>query len=247
LLPTLRQETLAAEMTDDAGRYEQHMPDDLSLQTHRRIIGTLGLILPAFVYLMAGGRPTPGLSRWELLGSVSAYYYTGAVGVFVGVLFALSLFLFSYRGYKGVRADRIVGSIGGASALLVALFPTKEPAGVAPLSWWSEASRVIHYVGAVALFVSFILFSLWLFRRSDTPKRRDRPPDKRFRDDVCLLCGLIMIGCVLWAGSSLFTDAAIFFPEAFAIIAFAVSWLVKGEAHASMLRATRRLVRKETR
>jgi len=234
-------------MSDESGRNVQRTPDDLSLQTHRRIIGTLGLILPAFVYLMAGGRPTPGVPRWELLGSVSAYYYTGAVGVFVGVLFALSLFLFSYRGYKGVRADRIVGTIGGASALFVALFPTKAPAGLPALPWWTEPSRVIHYVAAVTLFISFILFSVWLFRRSDTPNRRDRPRDKRFRDDVCLLCGLVMIACVLWAGSSLFTDAPIFVPEALAIIAFAVSWLVKGEAHAPMLRATRRLVRKETR
>ena len=32
--------------------------------------------------------------------------------------------------------------------------------------------------------------------------------------------------------------------EALAIVAFAVSWLVKGEAHEAMVRATRNLARK---
>ena len=95
-------------------------PDQLSLQMHRRIIGTVGLMLPALVYLWAGVRPTAGLPRWKLLWSVSSYYYTGASGVFVGLLFALSLFLFSYRGYRGVWADRIVGCTGGLAALVVA-------------------------------------------------------------------------------------------------------------------------------
>jgi hypothetical protein len=228
-------------MSDDHSRAQRRPPDDLSLQTHRRIIGTLGLILPVFVYLMAGGRPTQGLPRWELLGSVSAYYYTGAGGVFVGVLFALSLFLFSYRGYKGVRADRIVGTVGGAAAMVVALFPTGAPPGVLAPSWWTGTTRILHYVGAVVLFTSFILFSVWLFRRSATSKH-DRPLDKRLRNGVYLACGLVMLASVLWAGSSLVTDAPIFVPEALAIVAFAVSWLVKGEAAEPVVRATRKLV-----
>ena len=102
-------------------------PEELSLRAHRRIVGTIGFFLPALVYGFAAARPTAGLDRWQLLWSVSAYYYTGAVGVFVGALFALSLFLFSYRGYKGVIADRIVGGVGGLAALVVALFPTAAP------------------------------------------------------------------------------------------------------------------------
>jgi hypothetical protein len=90
-------------------------PDDLSQRAHRRVIGVLGLVLPALLYLLAGMRPTDGLPRWDSLNSISAYYYTGAVGVFVGVLFALSLFLFTYRGYKGVKVDRIVGAMEYAS------------------------------------------------------------------------------------------------------------------------------------
>jgi hypothetical protein len=46
------------------------------------------------------------------------------------VLFALSLFLFTYPGYQWV--DRFVGCVGGVAALFVALFPTTAPKGLCP-------------------------------------------------------------------------------------------------------------------
>jgi hypothetical protein len=211
-------------------------PKDLSQQAHRRLIGFLGLGLPVLLYVVAALRPTDGQPGLSLLDSVSGYYYTGAVGIFVGILFALSLFLFTYPGYEGVIADRVVGWLGGASAMGVALFPTASPDGFSAPSWWHPWHRVIHYVSAVLLFVSFILFSIWLFRKSNVPKSQ-RPPDKRRRDAVCLTCGIVMIVCVLWAASALLTDIAIFWPEAIAIVAFAVSWLAKGEAHKILLNA----------
>src|ERR1700757_4451397 len=98
--------------------------ENLSQQAHRQLIGYLGLLLPFLLYGVAGLRHTAGLVPWRLLSSISAYYYTGAVAVFVGVLFALALFLLTYRGYKGVIADRVLGLIGGTAAIFVALFPT---------------------------------------------------------------------------------------------------------------------------
>jgi hypothetical protein len=111
------------------------VPRDLSQQTHRRLIGVLGFLLPILLYLVAGLRPTAPLPRWTFLDSVSAYYYTGAVAILVGVLFALSLFLFSYPGYENVIADRVVGRVGGAAALGVALCPTTAPEGLSPPPW----------------------------------------------------------------------------------------------------------------
>lgn len=144
---------------------------DLSNQAHRRLIGYLGLALPILLYLLAGIRRTLPLQPWQLLPSVSAYYYTGAVGVFVGVLFALSLFLFSYRGYKSQVADRILGAIAGLSALGVALFPTAAPSGVIEPTWWRPFMHAVHLSSAAVLFGSFVLFALWLFRKSECPKR----------------------------------------------------------------------------
>lgn len=213
--------------------------ENLSQQAHRRLIGILGLLLPFLLYIFAGFRPTTPLPAWRLLDSISAYYYTGGVAVFVGVLFALALFLLTYPGYKGVIADRVLGIVGGTAAILVALFPTKAPPGVSPPSWWRPQMGLIHYASAVVLFSSFILFAIWLFRKSNVPQRGDRPLDKRWRDDVCLLCGIVMIISVLVSASSLLTHRHIFWPESIAVGAFAISWLTKGEMHKPVVRIIR--------
>src|SRR6266550_4459383 len=206
--------------------------ESLSQQAHRRLIGILGLLLPLLLYVFAGLRHTVGLPAWTPLNSISAYYYTGAVAIFVGVLFALALFLLTYPGYKGVIADRLLGLVGGTAAILVALFPTSAPDGLSAPTWWSPYMRTVHYLSAVVLFVAFILFAIWLSRKSNIPRRRD---------DICLASGIIMIASVLWAASSMFTHAPIFIPEAIAIIAFAVSWLTKGEVHKPVMQMVHNL------
>ncbi len=205
--------------------------ESLSQQAHRRLIGILGLLLPLLLFIFAGLRRTVGLPGWTPLNSISAYYYTGAVAIFVGVLFALALFLLTYPGYKGVIADRLLGLVGGTAAILVTLFPTSAPDGLCAPTWWSPYMRTVHYVSAVVLFVAFILFAIWLFRKSNIPRRGDRPLEKRRRDDICLACGIVMIASVLWAASSMLTHGPLFLPESIAIIAFAASWLTKGEMH----------------
>lgn len=214
---------------------------DFSQRAHRRLIGVLGLLLPLLLYVVAGLRPTPPLPRWAVLPSISAYQYTGASGILVGVLFALGLLLFTYQGYEGVIADRVVGFVGGVGAMGSALFPPDPFDGVSSPPWWTCTLGIIHYVSTVVLFVAFILFSLWLFRKSSIPERAQRPLDKRRRDAVYLACGLVMIAAVLWAGSSVVTHAPEFVPEVIAIEAFAVSWLVKGEAHQGVLAAMRKM------
>ena len=215
--------------------------ESLSQQAHRRLIGILGLLLPLLLFIFAGLRHTVGLPAWTPLNSISAYYYTGAVAIFVGVLFALALFLLTYPGYKGVIADRLLGLVGGTAAILVALFPTSAPDGLSAPTWWSPYMRTVHYLSAVVLFVVFILFAIWLFRKSNIPRRGDRPLEKRRRDDICLASGIIMIASVLWAASSMFTHAPIFIPESIAIIAFAVSWLTKGEVHKPVMQMVHNL------
>ncbi len=215
--------------------------ESLSQQAHRRLIGILGLLLPLLLYVFAGLRHTVGLPAWTPLNSISAYYYTGAVAIFVGVLFALALFLLTYPGYKGVIADRLLGLVGGTAAILVALFPTSAPEGLSAPTWWSPYMRTVHYLSAVVLFVAFILFAIWLFRKSNIPRRGDRPLEKRRRDDICLASGIIMVASVLWAASSMFTHAPIFIPESIAIIAFAVSWLTKGEVHKPVMQMVHNL------
>ena len=213
-------------------------PGSLSQKAHRQLIGILGLCLPFSVYVLAGFRPTPELSRWTRLDSVSAYYYTGAVAVFVGVIFALSRFLFTYPGYKEVIADRVLGIFGGFAALGVVLFPTDAPAKALKLSWWVPWMGVVHYASAVSLFISFILFSLWLFPKSDVPRDK-QSREKQMRNAVYVSCGSVMIVSVISAGIAGFLNRPIFVQEAIAIEAFALSWLVKGEAEQTVMRVAR--------
>jgi len=219
-----------------------HPPKLLSQRAHRQLIGWLGFFLPLLLYIVSGLRPTAGLENWSLLSSVSAYYFTGAVGIFVGVLFAMSLFLMTYQGYQGVVVDRVLGRIAGCAALGVALFPTAAPVGTTAPSWWTPACRTVHYVSAIVLFLSFIVFAIWLFRKSNIPRRKDRPKEKQRRDTVCLICGIAMILGLLWAAISIITqDGRIFWPETIAILSFAISWLAKGEADVSVRRKIGRL------
>lgn len=81
-------------------------PDDLSGHAHRQFIGLLGMFLPVLLWLIAGWRPTESPPQWEPLSSVSAYYYTGSVAAFVGLLITLAVYLFSYQGYNNQYRSR---------------------------------------------------------------------------------------------------------------------------------------------
>lgn len=204
---------------------------ELSAYAQRQLIGYLGLSLPVLLYVGSSARATPRLPAWQLLESVSAYYYTGAVAIFVGVLFGLGLFLLTYRGYSDARADRRLGRFAAVCAFGIALFPTKgAPNGIPRPEWWSTPDGWIHYGCAALLFTAFAVFSLWLFRLSSVPTGQPLPAGKRLRNRIYLVCGVVIIACILWAGSSLLWPHPIFWPEAIALWAFAISWLTKGRA-----------------
>lgn len=218
--------------------------DDLSGHAHRQLIGYIGLTMPLLLVLIAALRPIEELARWELMDSISAYYYSGAVAVFVGLLVALALFLFTYRGYENKYhwQDRAAAVTAGFAALGVAFFPTRAPEGVAVPPWWTEAAGVLHYASAIVLFAMFAVFSLWLFRRSG----QGGPPDaeKLRRNRVFLGAGLVIVGSMIWAGINGAADRPIFVPESIALIAFAVSWLVKGYALRTIANAARSMAPK---
>jgi hypothetical protein len=208
--------------------------DDQSTRSHRQMIGYLGLLLVPAVVVLAGIRPSTGIGDpWAILPSISAYYYTGGTAVFVGVLCALSVFLFTYQGYDNEKnvTDRATAMFGGLAAAVVALFPAAAPEGVDELLWWTRATGAIHYVAAALLLGSFAVFCLWLFPRSHRGQWRafaELDAVKQARNTVYLVCGLAIVGSLIWAGSSIWTNAPIFLPECIALLAFAAAWLVKG-------------------
>jgi heme A synthase len=225
--------------------------DDLSSHRHRQLIGWLGALLPILVWLMAGWRPTEGLEPWGLLGSVSAYYHTGAVAVFVGVLIALAIFLFTYRGYKNEdrQRDQLAAVVAGIAAVGVALFPTGAPGGLPTPLWCTALTKTIHYVSAAILFGSFVVFSLYLFRKTNV-KRDEQSDGKKVRNHVYVVCGVAISLCMAWAGIAGIVHAPVFWAEALALEFFALSWLMKGRADWTLARAgerTRDYVRRRRR
>ena len=208
-------------------------PDDISGHRHRQVIGYLGLALPILLVQLVRLRPNAPSDQWSA-DSISAYYWTGAVSLFVGLLAALSLFLLTYRGYanKYHKYDRGAAIIAGLAAGLVALFPTSPPSGIAPLPWWADWINKTHTVAAITLFSMFAVFSLWLFRK--TAPGEQMPADKKRRNAIYLLCGIGIVASMIWAVVARLSGRSIFWPESLALGFFAWSWLVKGQALASI-------------
>ena len=220
--------------------------DDLSGHRHRQVIGYLGLALPILLVQVERLRPNAAADQWTG-DSISAYYWTGAVALFVGLLAALSLFLLTYRGYanESHRYDRAAAIVAGVAAALVALFPTTPPPGITTLPWWAGWIATMHTIAAVTLFSTFAVFSLWLFRKSGPST--DRDADKTNRNRIYLLCGVGIVASMAWALVVGLQGGSIFWPESLALGFFAWSWLTKGRAlHSvkSTLRAAKAKVTK---
>lgn len=189
---------------------------------HRRFIGALGVALPL---LLAAGC---WLGSEPLPASISASYrasYPPLRDVLVGVLFALGAFLVSYRGYAGL--DRAASRLAGGFALGVAMFPTGSGGVVSAL----------HFVSAAGFFLSVAWISFFEFTRSRVGAAPT--PQKLLRNRVYRVCAgvivalLVLIGgyMAVWGDRGPLADLRpVFVLESFAIWAFGLSWIVKGEA-----------------
>lgn len=191
----------------------------------RRAIGILGVALPFVLVVGKLALQGPGLEP-----SISDYYYTVMRNVFVGMLCAIGVFLMSYRGYA--RSDALAGNLACVAAVGVALFPTAPASNPTPLQ---QAIGGVHYGCAAAFFLILAYFCLALFRKTDPSK--PMTPRKRHRNRVYATCGLVILACLaflaLYAlalrGTALARLDPVFWAEAIAVVAFGVSWLIKGE------------------
>lgn len=195
----------------------------ISYNSLRKAVGILGMSFPAILYLarlILDG-------KWELLNSISSYYHSKAGNGFVGVLCAVALFMFSYLGHD--KKDNILGHLAAIFALGVAFFPNNVP------DPWTTIN-IIHLASAFFFFITLIVFSLWLFRKTDQEEMSDQ---KKNRNKVYLICGLCMSACILlivlykaWL-IDIFPEHGAFQPvfwlESFALIAFGISWITKGQ------------------
>ena len=143
---------------------------------------------------------------------------------FVGILFVIAWFLFTYRGYD--EWDNIAGYLGCLFALGVAFFPNTGEVWEATL----------HFISAAALFLVMSFFSIFLFTKSDKP-RESWTPEKRVRNKIYVACGVVILACIALTGLyNLLPDETtisdinpVFWLESLMIWAFGVSWIIKGQ------------------
>jgi len=184
----------------------------------RRVLGGLGVALP--IVLAVWGFALSGWSL-ELQDSISDYYSLRTRDAFVGILFVIAWFLFTYRGYE--RKDDIAGYLACVFALGVAFFPNSG----------EDWEQIVHFSSAAGLFLVLSFFSLFLFTKSGDYKT----PQKRRRNRVYVACGIVMLVCMALTGlyhlflkDTLVSDyKPVFWLESLMIWAFGISWFVKGE------------------
>lgn len=184
--------------------------------TLRVLIGAAGISLPFLLWI----------GKWiysktfQIEYSISDYYDDGTAGdILVGVLFALAFFLVSYKGYAPI--DSIAANLGCVFALGVALCPTMST---------NRTVHILHFVFAFLLFSVFIFFSIYLFRKKSPHPTKQ----KKNRNRVYLICGIVMIICIAAIAAYQFFDLnpswhPVFWFESLALVSFGFSWITKAE------------------
>jgi hypothetical protein len=196
-------------------------PQVISFRTLRKALGWLGISLPVVIVLgqawvMSG--PTQG--------SLSAYYHTGMRNWFVGSLCVMAAFLASYRGYD--RLEAAITNVAGLAALGVAFFHTAPETGATDTD---VALGRLHVVCAATLFLG--LAAMAVVFAQDKPRGRPRTPSRERKRKVYVACAAVMaVAIVLIAVLGPIDSVAAYRPvlwlESLTIVAFGVSWLVKG-------------------
>ena len=205
--------------------------------TQQRVISMLSFFLPVF------------LVTWSVVtdagirGSLSEYYYTPVRDIFVGVLCALALFLWSYRGYHPynpeLRADRIVAKVASVAAALTALAPLNpRQRGECTLLQCVLGIQVtdwIHNIAAAVFMAALATFCLVLFPMTAIPG-----PGKSRRLVIYGTCGaiiaLVLLLMVVWKFLpvdiyfALGRYKPIFVLETLALFAFSIAWLLRSRA-----------------
>lgn len=204
----------------------------------RKLIGTLGFLLPILVVIFYG----------NFLPSISHYYYTHSALFFIAILSAFGFFLISYRGYQEPKdqkkkwrlSDDFVTHVGGFAVLIVVLLPTSctnkvlEICNVCPSSGFclfghkDSTVNILHLISAALFFLSMAYMSISNFTRGD---------DKKYHF-FYKLCGWIMIGALVLLFIEFLirmkidhfniTGMDVYILETIMVFAFAISWLLKG-------------------
>jgi hypothetical protein len=181
-------------------------------------IGLLAVALPLALWL--GGRFA---DHEALRCSMSAYYFSPTMrDKFVGILCAIGLVLYLYKGFR--RQENWALNVAGAFAVGIALVPTSPDC--------VGKGITLHGLFAIFFFVAIAYVSI--FRAADTLSLiRDTRKAERLRA-IYRGLGVLMVASPLFAvalaqslqpGSP--KASLVFFVETVAVLTFAAYWFVK--------------------
>jgi len=203
----------------------------VSYLTLRKLIGILGMLLP-FACLFGGSL----LQNRPVLDSISAYYHSNMGDVLTGLLVGVSLFLLTYKGYE--RRDMIVAIISGIAGLGIAIFPCEsriDPSSAVGIFQLAHpVAEYLHYGASALFFILLGINSFFLFTLGDKKKWTK---SKSKRNVIYRVCGLVifaslvtlLILTIILGSSALMATVWTFIFETVMLLAFGISWLVKGE------------------
>jgi len=195
----------------------------ISYLTLRKWIGIIAMAFPVLL-ILGGGFP--------MQTSISAYYWTTAGDLFVGMLVMLAIFLMTYRGYDA--RDTWITSIAGVAMLGVALFPCEGSPVPNYLFMFIpvKVSAVIHYIMAGITFAMMGVMSAFQFTKIRVYSVRRLK--RRILYQVCGYVIFIILGFAilleLIPRGREDTDSIRlwFWMESMIVWLFGISWLVKG-------------------
>lgn len=219
----------------------------LSFYRVRQALGLLGLAFPLLLFL--GGL----LAESSLPPSISDYYHSTLRDIYVGTLFAIGVFLVSYRGHPretgDLMSDNLAASLAGIGAFGLALFPNRLLEGFHPnvsqVALGEGWAQVGHFTSALLFLGAMAWLCLGRFARTSKPARRRV---YRFCGYSILVFGVLAtIASVLRAAGPegarqwILSSGVIFWCEAMGIWAFGLAWLTKGQADIGVIRGMSRI------
>jgi hypothetical protein len=186
----------------------------------RQAIGVLAISMPIVLVLNSWYCGT------AIKPSISHYYYTNMGDVFVGLLFGMAMFLFTYKGYE--KKDDFITNAASIAAICIAIFPTSYHVGQPcaecfELSFLRNYHGMIHNISAAVFFSLLAIYTFWFF-----PKSEKVGPRQKSRNMLYKVCGAGMIASLLIVVWMTRLDRSIFWPESSCMILFGIAWIVKG-------------------
>jgi len=202
----------------------------------RKLIGILGISIPIVL---------PFLSNWEVLSSISHYYYLTAPSLyFIIVMSSLGLFLISYKGYirdKGPTREYIsddwLTNIAGISVLVLVLVPTacdESGSGTIddickkfmPLFGHVDKTKDNIHLIAAGLFV--LLMGWMSFFKFSINQDKKGWRYKLYKTNGVIIW-IAVLSLIIYFVIGFKIDNFVFWMEVIVLVPFGISWLVKGE------------------